>query len=109
MSAYGVAHLRTVKMGPAIVEYLERIDATLAPFGGKFLVHGGNAEVVEGAWRGDLIVIEFRDRETARAWYASDAYQQILRLRTDNAEGDVILVDGVSEAHRATDVLSGAG
>ena len=106
MSSYGVAHLRKVKLGPAIAEYLQRIDATLAPFGGKFLVHGGNAEVMEGAWRGDLIVIEFPDRATARAWYASDAYQAILALRTENAEGDVILVDGVSEGHRATDVLA---
>jgi hypothetical protein len=28
--AYAVAHMRQVTMGPAIVEYLERIDATLA-------------------------------------------------------------------------------
>jgi uncharacterized protein (DUF1330 family) len=36
MPAYAVAHMRQVTMGPAIVEYLERIDATLAPFGGRF-------------------------------------------------------------------------
>lgn len=107
MSAYGVANLREVVIGPAIVEYLERIDATLRPFGGKFVVHGGDAEVLEGSWKGDLIVIEFPDRATARAWYASPAYQKILKLRTDNAVGDVILVDGVSEGHRATDVLAG--
>ena len=29
MTAYAVAHLRSVEMGPPIVEYLERIDATL--------------------------------------------------------------------------------
>jgi hypothetical protein len=28
---YGFGILRDVKMGPPIVEYLERIDATLAP------------------------------------------------------------------------------
>jgi len=107
MSAYGVANLREVEIGPAIVEYLERIDATLRPFGGKFVIHGGAAELLEGSWKGDLIVIEFPDRATARAWYASAAYQKILKLRTDNAVGDVILVDGVSEGHRATDVLAG--
>ena len=36
-------------IGPAIAEYLERIDATLAPSGGRFAVHGGEAEVLEGA------------------------------------------------------------
>jgi hypothetical protein len=34
MSAYAVAHMHEVAMGPDIVEYLQRIDATLAPFGG---------------------------------------------------------------------------
>lgn len=38
MTAYAVAHMRQVTMGPQIVEYLQRIDATLEPFrGGAFL------------------------------------------------------------------------
>jgi uncharacterized protein (DUF1330 family) len=28
-------------MGPSIVEYLQRIDVTLEPFAGRFMVHGG--------------------------------------------------------------------
>ena len=108
MTAYAVAHMRQVTMGPPIVEYLRRIDATLAPFGGRFLVHGGEAEPVEGNWPGHLIVIGFPSRGQARAWYHSDAYQQILALRTDNSSSDVIIADGVGPGHRATDVL-GAG
>ena len=61
--------------------------------------------MLEGDWRGDLIVVAFPDRQLASAWYASAAYQNIIRLRTDNSEGDVILVDGVSPEHRATDIL----
>ncbi|HET6467075.1 MAG TPA: DUF1330 domain-containing protein [Geminicoccaceae bacterium] len=106
MTAYAVAHLHEVEMGPEIVEYLERIDATLAPFGGRFLVHGGETTVLEGSWRGDLIVIAFPDRARARAWYDSAAYQRILRLRTGHARGEVVLVDGVPDGHRATDVLA---
>jgi uncharacterized protein (DUF1330 family) len=33
-------------MGPQIIEYLQRIDATLKPFAGRFLVHGGGVEVL---------------------------------------------------------------
>jgi uncharacterized protein (DUF1330 family) len=106
MVAYAVAHMRQVTMGPAIVEYLHRIDATLAPFDGRFLVHGGDLDLIEGAWPGHLIVIEFPDRERARAWYASPAYRAIIALRTDNSCSDVILVDRVAEPHRATDVLA---
>jgi uncharacterized protein (DUF1330 family) len=105
MEAYAIGHLRAVAMGPAIVEYLERIDATLQPFGGRFIVHGGPVEMLEGNWTGDLIVIAFPDQEKARAWYASPEYRAILPLRTQNAVGDVILVAGVPEGHRATDVL----
>jgi uncharacterized protein (DUF1330 family) len=108
MPAYAIAHLRSVRMGPEIVEYLERIDATLEPFGGRFLIHGDPLEVVEGEWPGDLIVIEFPDRARARSWYESEAYQEILPLRTGNSDGSAILVDGVSPDHRATDVLTAA-
>jgi uncharacterized protein (DUF1330 family) len=35
-------------MGPDIVAYVEAIDATLAPFNGRFLVHGGEKTILEG-------------------------------------------------------------
>jgi uncharacterized protein (DUF1330 family) len=107
MSTYAVAHLRNVNVGPSIVEYLYRMDDTLEPYGGRFLVHGAPVEVREGAWPGHLIIIEFPDRELARAWYESPAYQLILPLRTDNSEADVVFADGVADEHRATDVLDG--
>jgi uncharacterized protein (DUF1330 family) len=106
MSAYAVAHMREVTPGPPIVEYLQRIDATLAPFGGHFIVHGGEIEVLEGTWPGTLIVIEFPDLDRARAWYDSDAYREILGLRRDNSSSDIILIEGVGRDHKATDVLS---
>jgi uncharacterized protein (DUF1330 family) len=108
MSTYAIAHLRSVQLGPDIVRYLERIDATLEPFGGRFIVHGGAIDVREGEWPGDVIVIEFPDRQSATGWYESLAYQEILPLRTGNSDGIAILVDGVTPDHRATDVLDGA-
>lgn len=93
-------------MGPDIVRYLERIDATLEPFGGRFLVHGDPADVRDGEFRGDVIVIEFPDRSRANGWYESAAYQDILPLRTSNADGWAVIVDGVAADHRATDVLA---
>ena len=106
MQTYAVAHMYKVRMGPDIVEYLQRIDATLTPFGGRFLVHGDPVEVIEGEWPGHLIVIEFPDRRNAQAWYRSPDYQEIVRLRTGNSDSDVVFVDGVPADHRATDVLS---
>jgi uncharacterized protein (DUF1330 family) len=105
MTAYAVAHMRQVIMGPQIVEYLHKIDATLEPFGGRFLVHGGDVEVIENEWPGHLVIIEFPDRRQMRGWYDSPAYQAILSLRTDNSDSNVIMVDGVEHPHKATDVL----
>jgi uncharacterized protein (DUF1330 family) len=106
MSTYAIAHVRKASFGPPIIEYLQRIDATLEPFGGRFLVHGGKAEAVEGQWSGDLIIIEFPDRAHAWRWYQSAAYQAILPLRRENTEGEVIFIDTVAAGHRSTDLLS---
>ena len=105
MSAYALARLFNVTPGPSIVEYLKRIDATLQTFGGYFIIHGAKPETVEGVWTGDLIVIAFPDMMAARAWYGSPEYRAILPLRTNNADGEVILIDGVDRDHRATDIL----
>jgi uncharacterized protein (DUF1330 family) len=105
MTTYGVGILQDVKLGPPIVEYLERIDATLAPFDGHFIIHGGRPEMLEGTSPGTLVVIEFPDREAAEQWYASDAYQAILPLRADNSVSNIFLIDGVDRDHVATDVL----
>ena len=58
MTAYAIANLRKVEMGPAIVDYLRRIDATLEPYEGRFLVHGAAPEMLEGKWTGQPIIIE---------------------------------------------------
>ena len=108
MTAYAIALLEDVKMGPPIVEYLERIDATLAPYDGRFVVHGGQQELLEGTNPGVIVAIEFADRDTARAWYQSEAYHQILPLRVNNSRSRALLIDGVEPEHRATDVLGGA-
>jgi uncharacterized protein (DUF1330 family) len=105
MKAYAIAYLRNVRMGADIVEYLERIDATLAPYDGHFIVHGAQAERIEGAWEGTPIVIEFPDYDHLRGWYDSPAYREILPLRTENSDGVVIFVEGVDRTHKATDVL----
>lgn len=71
------------------------------------MVHGDPADVREGDFSGDVIVIEFPDRDHAVGWYESRAYPKTVELRTANTTGWVVLIDGVPTAHRATDVLDG--
>ena len=82
-----------------MVEYIERIQDTLDPYGGRFVVHGAEVTVVEGDWPGTIVILEFPDRDSVFSWYRSDAYQRILPLRTDHIDGTVIVVDGVPDAY----------
>ena len=41
MTAYAVAVIRETRFNDEVVEYLRGIDETLAPFFGKYIVHGG--------------------------------------------------------------------
>ena len=98
-SAYGIAHLKNPNLHADVLEYLERIQATLDPFNGHFIVHGPTVRVIEGEWPGSIVVIEFPSVEHAQSWYDSPAYREILHLRTDHIDGDVIIVDGVGRDH----------
>ena len=100
MAAYLINHLRQPGvLREEVLDYLDRVQATLDPFGGKFIVQGGQIDVVEGAWPGSAIVLSFPDLAGAREWYRSPMYQNILHLRTDHLVGDVILVEGVAPGH----------
>lgn len=105
MTAYAVAVIRETRFNEEVAEYLRRIDATLAPFSGKYIVHGGPYKPLEGSWSGDLVVIEFPSMDEAQGWYGSEAYAAIRPLRAANTDGDVLLVQGVPEGHKGADIL----
>jgi uncharacterized protein (DUF1330 family) len=99
MTAYGLAHLHDPDLNEDVVEYIDRIQATMDPFGGRFLAHGPEVRVAEGAWPGTVVLLEFPDAGAATAWYESEAYQEILPLRTRHIRGDVILFEGVPDGY----------
>ncbi|WP_433384220.1 DUF1330 domain-containing protein [Micromonospora sp. KLBMP9576] len=108
MTAYVIAHLRDPEeFHPEVLEYMERIQATMDPFAGRFIVHGGAVDVREGVWPGSLVMLEFPSGEHARRWYESPAYQAVLPLRTDHLEGDVVIVEGVGPEHCAAAKAAG--
>ena len=94
MKTYLINHLRIPGDVPNSegLSYLEKIEATVAPHGGRWLAQGPG-DVIEGAWPGSVVLMEFPSREAATAWYNSDEYQAILPLRTRNAISDLILID----------------
>ncbi|GFH35943.1 DUF1330 domain-containing protein [Streptomyces pacificus] len=103
MSAYAIGNLfPPARLDDEVLTYMERIQSTLDPYGGRFLVHGAaERHVVEGEWPGSLVVIAFPTMRAARDWYASADYQALLPLRTRHMSGDALLVDGVPEGYDA--------
>jgi uncharacterized protein (DUF1330 family) len=76
--------------------YRERAPATLEAYGGRYLVRGGEHEVVEGDWDPErVVVVEFPSVERAREWYASPEYRELAEMRQRAAPSQVLLVQGV--------------
>lgn len=86
----------TIRDREALEAYRTRAAASIAAHGGRYLVRGGDVETVEGNWQpGPLIVVEFPDIETARAWYRSDEYAAALEVRDAALSRNLILVEGI--------------
>lgn len=94
MPAYILADVEVTD--PAGYEpYRPLAAASIARFGGRFLVRGGAAELLEGSPAPNrTVVIEFPDIETARRWYRSEEYQSALKIRQAASRGRLILVEG---------------
>jgi uncharacterized protein (DUF1330 family) len=109
--SYAVAYLRDVEFGDDIIRYMREIDDTMAPFGGEFIIHGGDLDVREGQWDGTLVMIRFPDHDSAVRWYESAAYQRILPLRLNNSASMTALVAGVKRGHtgsaKVDEILAG--
>ena len=95
MAAYVIAQIEITEP-LAFEEYRRHVPATLAPFGGRFIVRGGTSETLEGSWQPQrLVVLEFPDRQAARAWWASGEYAGPKALRQRSARTELIVIDGV--------------
>ena len=78
-------------------EYRKGAPGTVAAFGGRFIVRGGAVTTAEGDWQPKrLVVVEFPDVATAKAWHASPAYAPLLAMRERAAKSRVIIVEGAA-------------
>ena len=85
----------TVHNPEGYTQYSQHVPATLAQYGGKYLVRGGDCTQLEGTAQGNRrVVIEFASRAAAETWYNSPEYQAILPHRKANSVGHIAIVDG---------------
>lgn len=94
MAVYVIADIR-VTDPVAYDQYRPLAAASIARHGGRFIVRGGKADLLEGETQPErIVVIEFPDAETARRWYRSEEYQAALKMRQAASRGRVFLVEG---------------
>lgn len=95
MAAYIILDVQVTD--PAAYEtYKAQATAALAKYGGEFLVRGGTAEVMEGEWTPNrVVVLRFESAARAREWYDSPEYADAKAIRLGASRGNMILVEGV--------------
>ena len=95
MAAYVVAELE-VTDPTGFEEYRKAVPATIAAYGGRYVVRGGALESLEGGWVPKrMVVLEFPSLAQAKAWYTSEEYRPLLAMRLKTTKSKVVLVEGV--------------
>lgn len=76
--------------------YAQAVTALVAKMGGRYIVLGGDAEVLEGRWpHQSLVVHEWPSREQALNFWHSPEYQQAKTLRSGKGNFVVVIADGL--------------
>jgi uncharacterized protein (DUF1330 family) len=79
-------------------DYAAHAQATIEPFGGRYLVRGGRNLGTEGEPPKKRIVISVFDSfEKAQAWRYSPAYMKIVTVREREATSRQYIVEGLPE------------
>jgi uncharacterized protein (DUF1330 family) len=95
MAAYFIVDL-DVHNPAGMREYLERVPGTLAEYGGRYIVRGGQFEIVEGDWQPSRVVmLEFPNMTQAKLWYDCGEYKDMKAARWEAARTNMVLVEGV--------------
>jgi uncharacterized protein (DUF1330 family) len=76
-------------------QYRPLAAAAIAAFGGRFLIRGGDPEVMEGGRNPKrTVLVEFESIERAREFYHSAQYQAAASVRKRASNGHVYLMTG---------------
>lgn len=95
MAGYVIAEVEVTDPA-AYEEYRKLVPATIARYGGRFLVRGGVVETKEGGWSpARLVVLEFPSLEQARRWYHSPEYAPALAIRLKAASAKLVIAEGM--------------
>jgi uncharacterized protein (DUF1330 family) len=96
MSAYIIVEIEI--LDPAGYEEYKRLaSATVEKYGGRYIVRGGETEVLEGDWQPKrIVVLQFDTSQHAKDWLNSEEYREPRKMRHRTARTNMILVEGLA-------------
>lgn len=95
MATYCFFDVKEITDEEKMTEYRRKVLPTVEQYGGKYVVLGGNQEILEGDWQATFpVVIEFETTEQARQWYNAPEYQDLKALRLAATKGNLVLIEG---------------
>lgn len=96
MAGYVIAII-DVTDAEAYQEYARQVPATIAKYGGRYLVRGGKSDVREGEWPGQrTVILEFPSLARALEWYDSPEYGPLRPIRQANSRGRIAFFEGIA-------------
>ncbi|PHR20553.1 MAG: hypothetical protein COA41_05170 [Sphingopyxis sp.] len=95
MPAYMIVTAKITDRDAFIAGYGAKAGALVEKFGGKYVLRGPGAELLEGDF-GDgasMVISEWPDIAAAKAFWNSPEYQEVKKMREDCAECQVLLIE----------------
>ncbi len=104
MSAYVIGDIN-VTDPETFGKYAAAVPTSSGAFGGKYLVRGPDkCQPAEGGWHPQRFVLaEYEDVDTIKAWYYSDEYKELTKLRQSASTGSLLIVEGVQPHAQGSD------
>ncbi len=95
MPAYMIVTAKIKDRNAFISGYGTAAGALVEKHGGKYVLRGPGAEMLEGDF-GDgasMVISEWPDKDAARAFWNSSEYQEVKKLREGIADCQVLLIE----------------
>ena len=94
MAAYIISNV-SIDDPARYADYTALTPGIIKKYEGEFVVRGGPVEALEGKTAGERwVVLKFKDRDAARAFYDSEEYTAAKAIRQEAASAQFLLLDG---------------
>lgn len=95
MPAYVIADIE-VTDAAAYEQYRQKVPATIAAHGGRYMARGGETRTLEGAWTfSRCVILEFPSMEKFEQWWNSPEYRPLRALRERTTRSKLVVTQGL--------------